>query len=134
MDTGPATRTLAGPSYQILNVCEPDSRERPDSGSDEPGRSGRPSDAFSCTTAVMADGRAAGLSTAASNWAVVRAGSVGVAWPRAITDPAITIPTAATAPAGTVHLARRPRSKFAAALTGTSRGRKMPSSIRGLRA
>ena len=134
MDTGTATRTLAGPSYQILNVCVPDSSERPDSGSDEPGRSGRPSDAVSWTVAVIADGSAAGLSTAASNCAVVRAGSAGVAWPRAITDPATTIPTAATAPAGTAHLAWRPRSKFVAALTGTSRGREMPSSIRGLRA
>ena len=122
MDTGTATRTLAGPSYQILNVCVPDSSERPDSGSDEPGRSGRPSDAVSWTVAVIADGSAAGLSTAASSCAVVRAGSAGVAWPRAITDPATTIPTAATAPTGTAHLAWRPRSKFVAALTGTSRG------------
>src|ERR1700733_9943813 len=100
MDTGTATRTLAGPSYQILNVCVPDSSESPDSGSDEPGRSGRPSDAVSWMVAVIAGG----------------------AWPRAITDPATTIPTAATAPTGTAHLARPPRSNFAAALTGTSRG------------
>ena len=77
MATGTATRTLAGPSYQILKMCEPYSSEMPDSGSDEPGRSGRPSDAVSWTTAVIAGGRAAGLSTAASNCAVVRAGRAG---------------------------------------------------------
>jgi hypothetical protein len=91
--------------YQILKVCVPDSSDSADSGPEDPGRSGRPSEAVSWTTAVMADGRAAGRSTAASSWALLRAGSRGAAWAPAIAEPAITSPTAATAAAGTAHRA-----------------------------
>ena len=129
---GTAILTRVGPSYQTWKVCVPDSSDSPDSGSSEPGRSGRPSDAVSWAVAVRADGQAAGLSTAASSWAVVRAGSLGVAWAPPITDAAMTIPTAATAPAGTAHLARRRRTRFAAEgmFTGTSGGYRSPSRIR----
>src|SRR6202007_2015579 len=74
LGTGIAILTRGGPSYQIRNVCVPDSSDSPDSGSavEEPGRAGRPRFAVSWTVACRADGSAGRASTAASSCAVLR--------------------------------------------------------------
>src|SRR5215469_2067670 len=107
--TGIAILTRAGPSYQIRKLCVPDSSDSPDSGSavEEPGSAGRPRFAVSWTVACRADGSADLASTAASSCAVLRAGSCGAACAPASADPAMTSPTAATAPAGAAQRAWR---------------------------
>src|SRR5579875_6071 len=108
MSCGSEILKRAGPASATLIVCEPVSSDAMDAGSSLPGSWGSPSDAVS-TTVPVSGGTDAVLATEASNCAGVRAGSAGAAWATETTDPAITPPVRATAPAGTAHRALRDR-------------------------
>ena len=88
-------------------MCEPVSSDGIDAGPPVPGRSGSPRAAFVTMVPLRAAGTDLFAAIAAISCAGVRAGSAGAAWAPARTDPAATIPTTATAPSGTAHLARR---------------------------
>ena len=86
-------------------MCEPLSSDVTEVGWSIPGRSGRPSDALSTTVPVSAGAGPVRAATAASSCAGVRCGRAGLAWAVLISAPAMTAPTAASAPAGTAHRA-----------------------------
>ena len=105
--TGTASRICEGSAYQTLIVCDPASSAVMEFGLPVPGSCGMPSDAVSTTVPVSAGSGAVRPATEASSCAGVRSGSSGEAWALLITDPAVTAPARATAPAGMAHLARR---------------------------
>src|SRR5215469_4174934 len=105
--TGAASRSWAGPPYQILSVCDPASSDVIEVGFWSPGNCGTPSEAVSTTVPVSGGGAEWSPASAASSSAGVRGGSDGAACATVIAEIVATAATAAITPAGTAHLPRR---------------------------